>query len=101
MTEGTFNQGVAKGAHLLNLLTAHEVEQSIFTTYSDLGNYGYIERPQYGRFAFEPLRACLQGLSVDDRVSDNGGRNVRIYHEHSQDALVDQIAYPVSANFPS
>lgn len=107
MLDSDFAETVAKGARLLALLSRRDTRadtpvdddntsqaQSIFTAYTDLADHGYIEEPTPEPFTLEPLRECLRGLGVDDKMEDVGGKNVAVYHVHSEERVIDGERYP-------
>ena len=101
MSQIEFDDAVDKGVRLFNLLTtnldnANAPQQSVFTEYTDLALHGYIEEPTPEPFSLKPLQKCLQGLGVDHALEVDKGRNIRIYHTHSEPTTIDGINYPVS-----
>ncbi|KAF1968726.1 hypothetical protein BU23DRAFT_258350 [Bimuria novae-zelandiae CBS 107.79] len=103
-----FTDALAKGTRLLALLTTRAAradtpletdppaatQQSEFTSYADLATHGYMEESSPEPFTLAPLRTCLRGLGVDDRLEVDGGNNRQVYHVHSESVIVDGVWYP-------
>ena len=100
MSHIEFDRAVTKGVRLFNLLetTSDSQQGVVFSDYTDLALYGYIQEDAPEPFSLQPLQNCLQSLGVSHTLDIDGGLNSRIYHSHSKETRVNNLEYPVSLN---
>jgi hypothetical protein len=91
---------VVKGTKLLRLVQASDTKatlQSKFKDEKELERNGYT-RHEDGTFEIACIRDVLRELGANDKMEEDGGDNVRTYHIHDHDCIIDGVVYPVCSH---
>jgi hypothetical protein len=106
-----YEAAVAKGTQLLQMLSTDYAEtaqllslpkvcaRNAFTSVEDLAKHGYIEHQKAqldDRTVMSRLAKALQGLSVDDKIVSNRGKNIIISYAHMENRMIEGTEYTVS-----
>jgi hypothetical protein len=94
-----YEAAVEKGTRLLQMLTekSKTFVESAFKNKEELGQYGYHLEPKQTDFEIECVAKALRDLNINDKMTYDGGENVRIHHVHGVSAI-EQEEYTVRCN---
>jgi hypothetical protein len=93
-----YEAAVVKGTKLLRQIQASNTKatlQSKFKDEKELEMNGYTKHED-GTFEIACIPDVLRELGASDKMEEDGADNVRTYHLHDHDSVIDGVVYPVS-----